>query len=80
MLGAIHHSLNTGREAEEVHVSLLTLLAAMIKHELVLLFFGAIGSYFPGNPESLLIMLEFGGTPVFPIACQGKRCIYRVVS
>lgn len=33
----------------------------MIKHELLLLVFGAIGSHFPGNPESLAAMLEFGG-------------------
>lgn len=61
MLSAIHPSLNTCREAEEVHVSLLALLAAMIKHELLLLVFGAIGSHFHGNPESLAAMLEFGG-------------------
>lgn len=78
MLSAIHHPLNTCREAEEVHV-LLILLAAMIKHELLLLFSGAIGSYFPENPESLSVMLEFGGTSVFPIACQGKHCICRVL-
>lgn len=80
VLSAIHPSLNTCRGAEEVHMSLLTVLAAMIKHELALLFFSAIGSYFPGNPESLAAMLEFGGIPVFPITCQGKHCICRVLS
>lgn len=43
VLSAIHHSMNTCREAEEVRVSLLALLAASIKHELVLLFVVALG-------------------------------------
>lgn len=63
-----------------MHMSLLALLAAIIKHELVLLLFGAIGSYFPGNTESLAATLEFGGTSVFLITCQGKHRICRVSS
>jgi len=51
VLGAIHHSLNKSQAGSEVNLSLLALFAGMIKHKPALLFFGAVGSYSPGNPE-----------------------------
>lgn len=51
VLGAIYHTLSESQAGSEVNMSLQALLAGMIKHELALLLFGAVGSYFPGNPE-----------------------------
>lgn len=51
MLSAIHHSLNKLQGGSEVSVSLLALLAGMIKHGAALILFGAVGSYSPGIPE-----------------------------
>lgn len=51
VLSAMHHSLKKSQPGSEVNVSLPARLACMIKHEPALLFFSAVGSYSPGNPE-----------------------------
>lgn len=73
-------TLSKSQGGSEVNVSLLALLAGMIKRELALLLFGTIGSYSLGNPEPLAVMLEFGVEIVCPATCQSECCTCSLTS
>lgn len=75
VLGAIRRSLNKSQGGSEASVSLLAPHAGRTNHAPALLWLGAGGSHSPGNPEP-----RFGVAPVFPVTCQGERCICRVLS